>query len=55
MGDEDSPLVIVRAGGPSRLAWVSWNPSQKGGHVGEWLNSVLGYMKQGMRLIRFER
>ena len=48
MGDEDSLLVIVRAGGLGRLAWVSWNPGQRG-HVGEWLNSVLGYMKQGMR------
>ena len=28
MGDEDSPLVIVRAGGPGLLAWVLWNSHQ---------------------------
>ena len=34
MGDEDSPLVIVRAGGLGRLAWVSWNPGQIRGPCG---------------------
>ena len=34
MGDEDSPLVIVRAGGPGRLAWVLWNSHQMRGPCG---------------------
>ena len=34
MGDEDSPLVIVRDGGPGRLTWVSWNLGQMRGPRG---------------------
>ena len=34
MGDEDSPLVIVRARGPGGLVLVSWNPGQMRGPCG---------------------
>ena len=34
MGNEDSPLVIVRVRGSGRLAWVSWNPGQMRGPCG---------------------
>ena len=47
MGNEDSPLVIVRARGPSRLVWVPWNPSQMRGPCRRMVELCFGIYETG--------
>ena len=47
MGDEDSPLVIVRVGGSGWLVWVLWNPSQTREPCGRMVELCFGIYETG--------